>query len=139
MASITVFALWFGFRRDRHYGRVAFMRRRVPSLRSLAHAAKAAETAGERRLHVDALGAADGLVALEGLALVLEAEERADGAAAEGVREHPVRVPQHEAAGCGRDAAGMCRTFIHRSARHRMNSISSADRCSVRTTAVVPS
>ena len=36
-------------------------------------------------------------------------------------------------------AAGMCRTFIHRSARHLRNSTSSAATCSVRTTAVVPS
>ena len=41
--------------------------------------------------------------------------------------------------GLCRNAAGMCRTFIQRSARQRRNSISSADRCSLRTTAVVPS
>ena len=33
----------------------------------------------------------------------------------------------------------MCRTFIQRSAFHRMNSISSASRCALRVTAVVPS
>ena len=37
------------------------------------------------------------------------------------------------------NASGMWRTLIHRSARQRMNSTSSALRCSVRTTAVVPS
>ena len=37
------------------------------------------------------------------------------------------------------NAAGMCRTFIQRSARQRRNSISSAWTCSLRTTAVVPS
>src|SRR5215470_6602864 len=33
----------------------------------------------------------------------------------------------------------MCRSFIQRSARHRKNSSSSVERCSVLTTAVVPS
>ena len=36
-------------------------------------------------------------------------------------------------------ATDMWRTFIHRSARHRMNSMSSAERCALRVTAVVPS
>src|SRR5262245_36199133 len=40
--------------------------------------------------------------------------------------------------GLWRNAAGMCFTFIQRSARQRRNSISSADTCSLRTTAVVP-
>ena len=40
--------------------------------------------------------------------------------------------------GLCRNAAGMCFTFIQRSARQRRNSISSADTCSLRTTAVVP-
>ena len=37
------------------------------------------------------------------------------------------------------NAAGMRRSFIQRSACHRRNSTSSAERCSVLTTAVVPS
>jgi hypothetical protein len=50
------------------------------------------------------------------------------------------------AGACRSTKAGLCRSvgqkwrsFIQRSARQRMNSISSAVRCSLRTTAVVPS
>ena len=70
--------------------------------------------------------------------LALQRRRRAPRRPSKGVREHPAAVPQHEQRIVAERRA-MWRTFIHRSARHRMNSISSASRCALRVTAVVPS
>ena len=74
-----------------------------------------------------ALARADRAIAAEHRARVFEAEQRPPGRAAERVRQHAAAVAEHEARDRAGSAAGMCRTFIQRSAFHRMNSMSSAD------------
>ena len=92
-----------------------------------------------RPVDVLALAAADRAVALEHLAVVLEAEHRAPCRASERVRQHPRRRSATRTSGSWRKTAGMWRTFIQRSAFQRMNSTSSGSRCAPRVTAVVPS
>ena len=81
---------------------------------------------------------ANGSIPLKHFLLALQPQSRADRASAERVGQHLPSLSRTKLGSC-RSAAGMCRTFIQRSAFQRRNSISSAARCSVRTTAVVPS
>ena len=82
-----------------------------------------------RKFHIGALAAPGAAVPLEDALLLLEPEHRSEARSRKRVRQHRGRCRSTNS-GLWTNAAGRCRTFIQRSARHRRNSMSAAGTCS---------